>query len=176
MKRRNKITTDRGRIIRLIKRVRSTDEKCCVWLHITGSIDHNAILDELFEDIGKAYKRLCFPTIEIPNMPCIRSEKTGCIAPKDTAIVNGKLRDIMSLQPSTYVSNAESHIWHFAGGIWLFEQETCFCEYDADKKEGGMLIVFDGVIILWLLEKYPQLKQRIKIIKPDQYSQLLANW
>lgn len=107
----------------------------------------------------------------------MRAERYGCIATEDTIIVGGEIpRDVSLCKPPTYVSNSESRIWHFAGGIWLVDRETCFCEYNADKKEGGMIIMFSGKNIFQLLEKYPQLRNKIKIAKAGQCDWLVNNW
>lgn len=175
---RNPITRERGRTERLIHKAWQFDQTCYVWLHIAnGVMDHESVMDELFEDFMKAYRRITFPTVEIPEIACVRAERYGCIATEDTIIVGGEIpRDVSLCKPPTYVSNSESRIWHFAGGIWLVDRETCFCEYNADKKEGGMIIMFSGKNIFQLLEKYPQLRNKIKIAKAGQCDWLVNNW
>lgn len=159
------------------------DRKLCVWLHIVGGMDHNGVLDELFEDICKAYCRISFPIVEIPEgpsteVPCVRSERTRCITPEDAAIVDGELLDMASIKKPTRVEASESHLWHFAGGIWLTEphKELCFCEYDADKREGGMMIFFDGRNIFQFFDKYPQLREKVRIADLYQYHWMSDNW
>lgn len=141
-------------------------------------MSHEGIQDDLFEDIMKSYQRISLPTAEIPEeMPCIRSERTTCIAPEDAVIVDGDLRDLASLHGQlTRVGSSESKIWHFAGGIWLINQEICFCEYDASKRVGGMMIFFDSKDTVKLLKKYPQLKYKIKFISHSWYDWLVNNW
>ncbi len=173
----NPMTRERNRTRKMISRASLLNQKCCVWLHIVDRMDHEDIKNELFEDFMKAYQRITFQTVEISEeIPCIRSERSTCIAPEEAAIVNGELCDITSLEKLTKVSSSESQVWHFAGGIWLIDSETCFCEYDANKKEGGMMIFFDGKNILRLLTKYPQLKQKVKFAKRNQYDWLVNNW
>ncbi len=174
-KKRNPMTMERQRTERLVKKAYMSDLKCCVWLHVADGMSHEEILDELFEDFMKAYQRITFPTVEMPEITCIRSERTRRIRLEDAAIVGGELRDTIALKPSMR-TDEESLIWHFAGGIWFVDHETCFCEYDANKREGGMIIFFDGENILRLLAKYPQLKRKIRFANPDQYDWMEKNW
>lgn len=170
-KRRKPITTERSRIWE------TQGQKRYIWLNITNGMSHDGIRDELFEDFMRAYQRITFPTVEIPeDMPCIRSERTSCIAPEDAAIVDGKLRLTSLHGQLTRVDSSESQIWHFAGGIWLIDSELCFCEYDASKRKGGMFIFFEGKDTSKLLAKYPQFKHKIQFIKRDQYDWLVNNW
>ena len=173
----NPITTERSRTMRLINEAKLTGRECCFWLHIADNKDQDSILDDLCEDFMKAYKRITFRTAEIPGgIPCIRSERHGCIRAEDAVIINGELPDVTLLQPPTYLDNNESQLWHFAGGIWLVDNETCFCEYDANKKEGGMMIFIDGKNLPQLLAKYPQLTRKIKFANRKQHNWLAVNW
>lgn len=192
MKKRNPMTRERNRTERLIKAARQSDQQCYVWLHIVNGPSRMDILDELCEDFMRATKRITFPTVEIPEMPCIRSEREYCIVPEDAIIIGGELpRDVSLLKRPTRLDNTNSPIWHFAGDIqlihdksrfcdpdqaWRIDKETCFCEYDTDKREGGMIIFFDGKDIPQLLMKYPQLKEKIKIAKRKQFNWLITNW
>lgn len=177
-KKRNPITMERHRTKELIvdAYLYLLNRKCCVWLHIASGMSHGDVKDELFEDFMKAYTRISFSTVEIPELPCVRSERTTCIIPKDAAVVDGELCGAIAFKQPTRISSSESQVWRFAGGIWLINRETCFCEYDAGKREGGMMIFFDGRDIFRLLVKYPQLRRKIKIAKSDQYDLLVKNW
>lgn len=177
-KKRNPITMERHRTKELIvdAYLYLLNRKCCVWLHIASGMSHGDVKDELFEDFMKAYARISFSTVEIPELPCVRSERTTCIIPKDAAVVDGELCGAIAFKQPTRISSSESQVWRFAGGIWLINRETCFCEYDAGKREGGMMIFFDGRDIFRLLVKYPQLRRKIKIAKSDQYGLLVKNW
>lgn len=174
---RGPITKERGRAEDLIRKARLLNQQCYVWLHIADKMGHAEILNELFEDFMKSYQRITFRTVEIPEgTPCVRSERTTCIAPEDAAIVNGELSDVLLLEPPTRLDNTNSPIWHFAGGICLVERETCFCEYNTDEKKGGMIVFIDGKDIFRFVEKYPQLKNAIKIAKHHQQDWFDLNW
>jgi len=177
MMKRNPMAMERGRVERLIRVAVLQNRQCCIWLHIVNGMSHGDVQDELFDDIGRAYRRINFPTVEIlEEMPCIRSRWAGCIAPEDAAVMDGNLRDVTSLRRPTWLGSAKAQIWRFIGGIELIDLEECFCEYDADKREGGMIIFFDGEKIPQLIAKYPQLKRRIKFARPDQYDWMVNNW
>lgn len=169
--------SDKTRMV--IRTALSSSCKCCVWLDIMDSKSHEDIKEELSEDLMKAYQRI---TLRVPEIigetPCIRSERTRCIVPQDAVIGEmGKLRSNMTLlQSPTSADESESQVWHFAGSIWLVDKETCFCEYDASKGKGGMMVLFDSEVIFGFLNKYPLLKHKIDLITRIQYNWLVNNW
>lgn len=174
---RRPITLERHRTLKLLEAAKTSGGKYYIWLRIAGGRDHEDILDDLFEDFGKPCRRIELSTVEAPEVGWIRAERWGCISPEDAAIVDGRPPyDVSRLRPAKYTGELESWLWHFAGSISLVDQETCFCEYDAAMREGGMFVFIDGANVNAFAEKYPQLKQKIKLAKRDHYAWLIANW
>lgn len=56
----------------------------------------------------KAYVRISFSTVGIPELPCVRSERTTCIIPEDAAVVDGELRGTTAFKQPTRISSSES--------------------------------------------------------------------
>lgn len=179
---RNPKGTERRRTEEFLDVATSNDWFCKIWLHIANGRGHMEILDDLFEDFGRVRRCIELPTVEVPDISNLIAEKWGCIAPEDAAIVEGELPDDAPARALEYDEGFMAHyLWHFAGSIGLVggfpsENVICFCEYNADKREGGMIVFFHGRIIPQLVEKYPQLKRKIKIASAAQYERLGNNW
>ncbi len=56
----------------------------------------------------EAYARISFSTVEIPELPCVRSERTTCIIPEDAAVVDGELCGATAFIQPTHISSSES--------------------------------------------------------------------
>lgn len=171
-------------ITRLWRRVTGTsrptfdqDKRYFVMLHITDGPSNDDICDDLVERLGgRVVVNESFTTAEMLYTTCVRSERDRRVRPEDAILTRDGLPCSSLLKRPVSADNLSSQLWHFAGSAWFIDREICFCEYDASKRCGGIIIAFDGILIPQLVAQFPQLEQSIKPFQPEQYEWLLRNW